>query len=255
MTTIGIIGYGNMGQAIYHVLEKAFGSDKLYVVDPHAEKLSHLPKGHGSADVAAVLDKIDIVILAVKPQSFVQLATSLQMRLKGKKIFSILAGVSLASLQSNTGATDVVRAMPNLPLKVGLALTAWIPSQSGAWALPILNALGDDLRVSNEDLLDAVGALSGCGPAYFFYLCELLARKAEALGFDSEQAQKIAEATFVGSAELLSYDIKSASEWRQAVTSKGGMTAAALEHLQKQGFEKTFDEAVDQSLQRAKALS
>lgn len=254
MSTVGIIGYGNMGEAIYHVLEKAVGPKNLYVADPHQEKLAHLLPGHGATDPSAILSKVEVVILAVKPQSFSELAANLSQRLKGKKVLSIMTGVTLDSIKKQTGATDIVRAMPNLPLRVGLSLTAWIPSQNGSWAIPLLSLLGDEVRVQTEEQVDAMASLSGSGPAYFYYMCEMLATKAEALGFDAEQARKIAEATFVGSAELLWNDIKSAAEWRQAVTSKGGITAAAIKHLESKHFPEIFHEAIDKAKERATEL-
>ncbi|MDP1835693.1 MAG: pyrroline-5-carboxylate reductase [Chlamydiales bacterium] len=247
MTTIGMIGFGNMGQAIYHRLEQAFGADSLYVVDHHTDKL---PKQNSGTSLD-VLEPAEVVIIGVKPQSYTELAVTLNGCLANKRVISIMTGISLDQLSRTTGSKDIVRTMPNLPIKIGKGLTGWIGTQKGDWVIPILQALGQEVRVDTEDQLECITATSGSGPAYFFYLCELLAQKAEAYGFSSEQSRRIAEATFVGSAALLDSEDKSAEQWRQAVTSKGGTTNAAITSLQANHFGEIFQEAIDKARLRA----
>ncbi len=110
MSRIGIIGFGNMGQAIYRILD-AEGAHIL-VADPHQEKLRLLPKGHGTTDTVAMLKDVDTVIIAVKPQSFSSLIAQIGNALKGKKLLSIMTGISAQRLKKETGASAVVRAMP-----------------------------------------------------------------------------------------------------------------------------------------------
>ncbi len=254
MSKIGIIGFGNMGQAVYRILD-AEGA-YVFVADPHQEKLQILPVGHGTTDTLAMLHNVDTVILAVKPQSFSSLMSQVRDALKNKKLLSIMTGISCQRIKKETGGRGIVRAMPNLPLQVGKGLTAWYSdSKDCEWALGILRAMGEELRVQREELMDAVTAISGSGPAYFFYLCELLAAKAVAYGFSEEEAQKLAKATLVGSGALMDSSDKSPTEWRQAITSKGGTTQAALQYLAENSFEQVFSHALDKAKERAEELS
>ncbi len=252
---IGIIGYGNMGEAIYRMLTDVFGVSNVYVADTHPEKLEGLPPDHVSADPRVISEQVDVLILAVKPQAFVAAAKALG-DLKQKRVMSIMAGVSVASLQQHTGASEVVRTMPNLPLRVGKGLTAWYSSdvKDFTWVTDILDALGEHMRLEREELIDSVTAISGSGPAYFFFLCHLLFEKGVAYGFSLDQAQKLAEATLIGASALLESDTKSAGEWCKAVVSKGGTTGAALYHLQVSGWDRIFSEAVDCAKNRATEL-
>lgn len=249
---VGIIGFGNMGKAMFHPLQKLVGEENVYVADAHAEKL---PALNSSVDAVEVVEQVDVVILCVKPQSLDATAHQLQDRLQDKRLLSILAGVTLDTLQTKTGCRDIVRAMPNLPLLVGKGFTAWTASQDGDWAVELLRAFGQDMRVEDEAQLDAVTAVSGSGPAYFFYLCELMARHAVEYGFSPEQAHTMAEATLIGSAGLLALGTHSAQQWRESVTSKGGTTHAAITFFQTHGAEELVAGAMDSAKARAEQLS
>lgn len=260
MNKIGIIGAGNMGSAFYKGIAKVIPEKSLYLCDKNKEKLQEISNKNICTDVNVMLEQVDTVILAVKPQSFFDLINSLKTSLKDKFIISIMAGISIEKLQKMTGASKIVRAMPNLPIQVEKGVIGWTatkeitPTDKG-FIHRIFSTLGNDIELKDESKIDAVTALSGSGPAYFFYLSEMISKKAQQLGFSREEARKIAERTFVGCATLLDQGNKTTREWRKAVTSKGGTTEAALKHLGKMKVDKHFYKAIDEAIKRSKELN
>lgn len=150
--------------------------------------------------------------------------------------------------------------MPNLPTQVNAGLTGWIASKkvsSSAKKLirKIFKSFGEEIELHSEKDIITLGALSGCGPAYFFYLCELMMIKAEKFGFNENDARTIAEKTFIGAAKLLAaHDLK-AADWRKAVSSKKGITVEAIKALQRNGFHKVFFKGIDRAKKRTEEMS
>jgi pyrroline-5-carboxylate reductase len=259
---IALIGFGNMGSAIYKGLLKIHSAKDVFVCDKTAR--SGVP--NMSVDANETIAGADVVILAVKPQQFDELTGGLTTELSKKMIISIMAGVSIATIRKRTGAGRVIRSMPNLAASVGQSLTGWV---AGKGAKPadkklagkIFSSFGAQVELKNEGMINALTALSGSGPAYFFHLTELLQEKAEKMGFGREQARLIAEKTLLGSAHLLGNpdlpgtERKSAADWRKSVTSKGGTTQAALEYMKKHGFARIFNRALDRAKNRAEELN
>lgn len=242
---IAIVGAGKMGSAMLKALATHFPQTQAYDTD---------------TDLNKVLPNADIIIFAVKPQDFDNCCQDLAIDLSKKLVISIMAGVSIKKISTQTKAKRVVRSMPNLPLQVNAGITAWLATKElnavndKILIKKIFSCFGEEIEVKKESDLDKITALSGSGPAYFFYLCETLADKAKKMGFSDEDAEKIADATFIGSAKLLDAAQKSAKEFREAVTSKGGTTEAALKHLQKHKFDQTFCAAIDAAAHRSKEL-
>lgn len=150
--------------------------------------------------------------------------------------------------------------MPNLAASVGQSLTGWVASKSAKPAdrklvAKIFSSFGTEMELKNENMINSLTALSGSGPAYFFYMTELLQKKAERLGFAAEQAKMIAEKTLIGSAGLIGLNIKDAADWRKSVTSKGGTTEKALEHMKDKGIGRIVFGAVDKAKKRAEELN
>lgn len=200
----------------------------------------------------------DIFLFAVKPQDFDLCLNNLNINLSQKTIISIMAGVSLAKLEKKTGSKKVVRSMPNLPVQVGAGFTAWIASpkiEDKESIRKIFSGIGKEIEVYEENKLNAVTALSGSGPAYFFYICELLGEKAKELGFNESEARIIAESTFIGSAELLKVKERSSHDLRISVTSKGGTTEAAFKSFTENSFDKHFKVAIESAYNRSKELN
>ena len=255
-STIGIIGTGNMGSAFYYGLKKIFPSEVLFVADNHIEKLKQLKTKNIFKNFEEMLPKTDIIILAIKPQSFKEMDSEKLKLLEKKYVISIMAGISMKELAKRTGAKKIVRSMPNLPIQVQKGVIGWtgtrtLSIQDKSIVRKMFSALGENIELKNEKAIDAITALSGSGPAYFFYLTELLAEKAIQWGFNQKIAQQIATATLSGSAHFLKTSGKDPETLRKAVTSKGGTTEAALHYLTKNNFPKIFSKALEKAHQKS----
>ena len=259
MSKIAIIGIGKMGGAFFAGLRNTFAEENLFACDQDQGKLAALGAKNISTDPSKTVNQVEVVILAVKPQSFGTLAQEINTDLTNKLIISIMAGVSTKKLQKSLKTNKVVRSMPNLGTQVDKSITVWfatdeVGDQEKKLVKKIFTSLGTEFEIDEEAKLDAITALSGSGPAYFFHLCELLEEKAKELGFNEEDSRKLAETTFVGSAKLLEENTLSSAEWRKAVTSSGGTTEAALNHMEERGFSEIFKEAVEKAKERSKDL-
>ena len=159
---VAIIGVGNMGGAIARILVKTLGKKNLFLCD----------RGD---DPNKAITPADIVILAVKPQSFDDLANSINTKLDGKLIISIMAGITIKKISKKLGIKNIIRSMPNLGVQVEAGLIGWIATpgvtaKKRQDAHSLFSALGHSIQVKKESLLNALTALSGSGLAYFFYL-------------------------------------------------------------------------------------
>jgi pyrroline-5-carboxylate reductase len=242
---ICVVGLGNMGKSIFDLLKKS------------EFKIS----GFDRSDVAdRYLKNCDVFILAVKPQDFGTFCGSVKADLSKKMAISIMTGVSINKISKELKISKVVRVMPNLPLKVGKALSGWkasksVSSKERLFVKKLLSIFGEQIEVNDEEKLNMITALSGSGPAYFYHLAEILESKALDFGFSKRDAEKIAKNTLIGSAKLLESVNLSAKELREKVTSKGGTTEAALKSLDKNYFSKIFKEALGAANKRAKELN
>lgn len=242
MKKICVIGLGNMGRPIFDALEgycEVVGCDK-------------------DDDLEEGLKDCDAFVLAVKPQIFGEVAEAINVDLSGKLAISIMAGVSIERIKEALKMESVVRVMPNLPLKVRKAMCGWICSdavneEQKAAVAEILQLFGEEIEVDDEAKIDEITALSGSGPAYFYFLTELLEEAAKKYGFSDEEAAKIANSTFVGAASLIGEE--DAKTLRERVTSKGGTTEAAINHLRSTDFGAAFHEAIEKARQRAEELN
>lgn len=260
MTRIAIIGAGNVGGALYRSLKGDVGDDALVVCDTHEALLAKLGARHALGDADAAMRLADTVIVAVKPQQFATLVGSVTAPLEGKLVISVMAGVTLAKVAEALRTRAVVRCMPNLGAQISRGATAWIaapacsPSQVEL-ARQIFRATGIEIEVREEVLLDAFTALGGTGPAYFFYLAELLAENAVAMGFGVEQSRLLAREVLSASARLLETGERSAADWRLAVTTPGGTTAAAMQAFGEHHFAEAFRAGIEAARRRSAALS
>jgi pyrroline-5-carboxylate reductase len=207
-------------------------------------------------DNAQALAGADVAVLAVKPQ---QMAEALQgLRLApGATAISVAAGVRVATLAQWLGTDAVVRAMPNTPALFrcgvsGLYADSHVPEASRRRADYVLGSVGETCWVPREEQIDAVTALSGCGPAYYFLLTELLREAGAALGLDPAVAARLALGTFVGAAQMARDAGADVAVLRAQVTSKGGSTEAALAHLEAAGLGRIFREALGAADRRAR---
>jgi pyrroline-5-carboxylate reductase len=179
----------------------------------------------------------DVVVLALKPQSFAAAAESAK-RFVGPQtqVLSIMAGISMEAIGRALGAERVIRAMPNTPARIGRGVTAYVASpacsaEDKELIEQLLAPLGSVEPIGAERLMDVVTAVSGSGPAYVFLLAEVLAVAAEQEGLDRETAQRLANATVAGAGALMLETGETASALRKQVMSPGGTTEAALDIL------------------------
>jgi pyrroline-5-carboxylate reductase len=236
-----LIGAGAMGGALVRGWIEAVrkgGGLTLTVVEPNFD-----PDLERALDaVGAVLNPpepgpADVLVLAVKPQTFPQAAADAR-RFVGPdtRVMSIMAGVTIEALSRQLGAVRVVRCVPNTPARIGRGVTAYVAApactpEDRALVEQLLEPLGSVEPMNAERLLDAVTAVSGSGPAYVFLLAEVLAAAAEQEGIDKETALRLASATVAGAGALMLETGEPPNVLRKQVTSPGGTTEAALDVL------------------------
>ncbi len=261
---ITFIGGGNMASAIIGgLLKKGYAANALRVIEIAAATRAQLAQQYGVAtgeriDAAAVAG--DCVVLAVKPQHMREVATTLRPHLKQQLVISIAAGVRSTDLARWLGGyRRLVRAMPNTPALVGagcagLFALPGMTNEDMARAEVILGAVGTTLKVEREELLDAITAVSGSGPAYVFYFIEALQQAAQELGLAPDAAARLALETFTGAAKLAAASSEDVAKLRERVTSKGGTTAAALASMHAAGIKEAIVRAVKAADHRSREL-
>jgi len=262
--TLGFLGFGNMGRAIAAGLveQDAIAADKLAVYDVDAAKQAQALE-LGAAVCASpheLAAASDVLVLAVKPQTMDEALAQVKPGLGDKTlVVSIAAGISIAFIAKRLGPrTRVVRVMPNTPALVnagaaGIALGPNCTADDERVARAIFGAIGV-VEVVDESLIDAVTALSGSGPAYFFYMVECLVKAAQQQGLTESQAATLAAQTLHGAGLLLRQSGESAATLRERVTSKGGTTEAALRTFREKGLEDVIAAGVQAAVSRAKEL-
>ncbi len=261
---LAIIGVGNMGGAIANGLlhTQTIAPENLILSNPTRAELIEFEKRGVSvtSDNVQAVQQAQIVILAVKPLVLLSVLQEIQPVVSNQLFISVVAGIGGQALQERLGSqVPIIRVMPNLAATVGESMSVWVKNSQvsqelGEIAQEILQAIGSEIEVQNENLLDAVTAISGSGPAYVFYLVELLQQAAVELGIDEELAQRLSRQTVIGSSLLLKYSEGSATELRQAVTSKGGTTEAAFKVFEDSEFKTIFQKAVMAAHNKAKEL-
>ena len=263
---IGIIGCGNMGEALLcrlsDVMEK---STALMVSETDTARRDAIQAKYRiivEIDNNYLVKYSDVIILAVKPQDLEKvLRQEVCCGVSGKKLLiSIAAGVTTKHIEKIVGKDiPVVRAMPNMPAIIGEAITSISAGRAATrehlgTARYIFSTIGDVVEV-DEKLVDAVTAVSGSGPAYFFYMIEALTEAAKKLRLDSDTASKLVAKTALGSAKVLNALKESPAQLRRRVTSKGGTTEAAMKVFEQKNLRKIIAEAVAAACKRSKELS
>ncbi len=258
---IGFIGGGNMAAALIGgLLQQGYSPAQIAVVETNAGQRDRIKREfdvEAVADLAKGLANSGVIVLAVKPQQLASVARELAPLLSGQLVISIAAGIRAKDIARWLGGYgQVVRAMPNTPALVRAAMT-------GLYALPevdakgkhaaetILRAVGSVLWCEKEELLDAVTAVSGSGPAYAFYFIEAMQEAGLRLGLSAPQAQQLSAETFLGAAKLAIGSTENAATLRARVTSPGGTTERAITSLENDGVKKAIIRAIDQAYQRS----
>ncbi|MDD5085981.1 MAG: pyrroline-5-carboxylate reductase [Candidatus Omnitrophica bacterium] len=260
--TIGILGCGNMGGAVAAGLTKRGVASRRSILffDKDRKKTSRIKKELGirsTSSIAELLRKCGIVLLAVKPQHLGDVTAELAEGLKRKHLLiSLLAGVSIGNLRRRLGkACRVVRVMPNLGLLAGKGITAVTGGNSKDRKLAdlVFSSCGRTVSLA-EKHFNLVTVLSGSGPAYFFYLMELLDKFGVKKGLSLNIARLLSSETALGAAELVLRSGEDPEALRRRVTSKGGTTEAAFSVLGAKSFRVLFNRALERALKRAKDL-
>ena len=260
---ISFIGGGNMARALISgLLARNWAATDIHVVDPDSEKRLQLQRDFGISvsDQLPGAAMADIVVLAVKPQQLRDVAIFLGSLLKDQLVVSIAAGVRCNDLirwLGNYGA--VVRVMPNTPAQVQAGVSALyaaegVSAEQQKQAETVMAAVGTTLWLESEQQMDAVTAISGSGPAYVFYFLEALQQAGENLGLTAGQARALAMQTFLGAAKLAAGSDHDFASLRIQVTSKGGTTERALNHMESAGVGPAIIEAVKAAAGRSREL-
>lgn len=244
MQRIAFLGGGNMATALVGgMLARGAPAARFSIVEPYAAQRSRLAERFGSVEVheqvgAEGLRDVALVVLAVKPQQMREaLAPLAPLVAHVSGVLSVAAGIRIADLARWLGGySRIMRAMPNTPALIGAGITGLhvpqgVPASAADLARDLLETAGDVVSVDDEAMLDAVTGISASGPAYVFYFLESLERAARDLGFDADNARRLAYATFDGAVKLARSSKDDPATLRAQVTSKGGTTAAGIAAL------------------------
>ena len=264
---IAFIGAGNMASSIVGgLIESGHPADSIRSSDPFPASLEKLraiaPVATFDKNADAVAGA-DVVILAVKPQVMAEVCQSIAGAVAETKalVISIAAGITIASMEDRLGAgTSIVRCMPNTPALLGAGATglyanAAVSGSQRTYAEQILSAVGIIDWVPTEQALDAVTALSGSGPAYFFLFMEAMIDAGCKQGLDRETAIKLATQTGLGAARMALESDVDLAELRRRVTSPGGTTQAAIESFEQAGLREVVDKAMQAASDRAEEMA
>lgn len=260
-----VIGAGNMGLTYAEGMSKSklLKKKNIMVLDKSDEKLEELHQiSHFDAykNLEDCIPKADIIFVAVKPYHSEDLFKTIKPLVTSDQILiSIMAGITLDAIQSLSGITKVVRAMPNLPARVGLGLTSYVATSDVSriellTVESLLNTTGKSLLVSNENLIDASTGISGSGPAYVFYFMQSMMEAALQMGFSKNDSKVLVSQTFRGAIELFNQSDLSPNSWMQKVASKGGTTQAALDSMDDNNVNELIKEAAFAAFNRAVEL-
>lgn len=261
MKTIGIIGGGNMGEALIKGLHS---SRKLWVAEASLDRARFLKKKYklSIADIDRTVKESDVLIFAVKPQDMSGVLDQVKAStVRGKLLISIAAGLTTKFFENffDGRKVAVVRCMPNIPALIAEGITAicagrYASASDVKTAQHILNTVGQTVIIK-ELMMDALTAVSGSGPAYVFLFVEQWIGAAKKLGFKEAQAKQLVYRTLLGSAHLLEKSESDPATLRAKVTSKGGTTAAALDVFARGKFDQMMKEVLSAARNRAKQLA
>lgn len=268
MGAIGFIGGGNMAEALIKGVVKAevYPPENVLVSDIRADRLTYLAEKYGvvlapgNAELAA---QVETVVLSIKPQNMTEALESIRDTLKsGTLVISIAAGIRIANITAVIGEAPIIRVMPNTPALIGEGASALFANERATalvgQATAIFSAVGKAVVVENEDLIDAVTAVSGSGPAYFFLLMEEMIKAGVQLGLSEGVAKDLVLQTGKGAGLLAAQADNSGegpAELRRKVTSPGGTTEAAIKVFAEGRMGELISAAITRARDRARELS
>ena len=266
MSSIAFIGGGNMASCIIGgMVAEGFKPEQILVGTPSDSTRQRLADSYGvvtMSDNHQAVAKADLVVLAVKPHMMCEVVKDLAPALSHKPtIVSVAAGIPIKALRDWLGADmPVVRAMPNTPSMLksgatGLYASAPLTNQRQRLIENIFESVGYCCWLDQESLIDAVIAVSGSGPAYFFLMMEAMQKIGTELGLTEQTAHDLCVHTALGASRMASESGMTPTELRKQVTSPGGTTNAAITSFQQQGLEDMFRQAMNSAVKRAEEMS
>jgi pyrroline-5-carboxylate reductase len=259
-TRIAIVGAGVMGEGMINALLKAgIKSDSIVIRDKRAERIKELTSKYGLT--SGTLNDVEAVILAVKPQDLDKCVEELRAELSDRVLLvSLLAGVKSSRI-SEAISTEIriIRTMPNTPILLLEGMSAIAKGKNSsdndlAWVERVLSQSGKTVIIE-ETQLDAVTAVSGSGPAYFFGFVEAMIKASIRLGLSEQDSKLLVNQTLIGAAKMIEESGKDAETLRKEVTSPNGTTAAALASFESSGWEEIVYEAMKAAKDRSEELS
>jgi len=257
------LGGGQMAEAIFCrlIAGNELIPQEITVSDVDTKRLDYLYKTYGvktARSNKAALDSDSPVVIAVKPQQVSGLLKDINKKIGKRLVISVAAGITARIIEKQLPQARVVRVMPNVAALVGTSIAAVskgakAKTVDAVVAGKIFSRVGQVIEVK-ESLQNAVTAMSGSGPAYFFYFTELLAEAGSSVGLNKKQSRQLAIQTMIGSSELLKTQ-KTPEELRKMVTSPGGTTEAAIKSFNTNHLSAIVETAVQKASERAKELS
>jgi pyrroline-5-carboxylate reductase len=268
VNTIGFIGAGNMAEALIKgvIKPKLYSPENVFVSDIRADRLKFLSEKYrviACEENSELAEKVQTVVLSIKSQNMTDALESIKDVVDNEKlIISIAAGIKVANIAEVLGDIAIVRVMPNTPALIGQGAGALFANERAKpmlkKAVVILSAVGKAVIVDDEDLIDAVTALSGSGPAYYFLLMEEMIKTGVRLGLPEDVAKDLVLQTAKG-AGLLAVEAdrngESPAVLRQKVTSPGGTTEAALRVFKEGKISELISAAINRAYERSRELS
>ncbi|NIF04131.1 pyrroline-5-carboxylate reductase [Chryseobacterium sp. Tr-659] len=264
---IAILGAGNMGLSFSKSFLKyeLIKPENLHLIIRSQSKISKIAEDFPKSKISTFEEvrdlDADLIIIAVKPQDFQTVTENIQFTLKeSQMILSIMAGINIEKIQKSLKHPLVVRAMPNSPTLLGMGITGYTAADGISFSQLIsierlLNSTGRSVYLENEELLDGVTALSGSGPAYFYYIIDAMIKAGIEMGIEENLSQLFVKQTMLGAYHLINNSEKSLEELIKDVASKGGTTEAALKTFEENSFKEILKLGILNAEKRAKELN
>lgn len=264
---IAILGAGNMGLSFSKSFLKyeLIKPEHLHLIIRNPSKVAKIAEDFPKSVISTFSEvkelDADLVIIAVKPQDFQLVAQNIQFTLKeNQMVLSIMAGINIDKIQKSLNHSLVVRAMPNSPTLLGMGITGYTAADGISFSQLInierlLNSTGRSVYLENEDLLDGVTALSGSGPAYFYYIIDAMIKAGIEMGIEENLSKLFVKQTMLGAYHLINNSEKSLEELIKDVASKGGTTEAALKTFEENSFKNILKQGILNAEKRAKELN
>lgn len=264
---IAILGAGNMGLSFSKSFLKyeLIKPENLHLITRNQSKIPKISAEFPKSEIS-VFDEVkdlnaDLIIIAVKPQDFQKVADNIPFSIKeSQMILSIMAGIKIEKIQKSLNHSLVVRAMPNSPTLLGMGITGYTSAEGISvnqlmTIERLLNSTGRSVYLENEELLDGVTALSGSGPAYFYYIVDAMIKAGTEMGIDENLAKLFVKQTMLGAYHLINNSEKNLEDLIKDVASKGGTTEAALKTFNENHLKEILKQGILNAEKRAKELN